>query len=127
MKLKYLFIVVGAFLMFSCEPIDDCTEEEFASSIIYNFPDSLAAGTSYDLSIHYIIENSCGSFVEFTDSVFGNTTQVKAKLIYEGCNCSLQFQEDSSTYHIAHDSAGIYTYKFLVGTSDYDSYMLTVY
>lgn len=127
MKLKYLLFGVIAFPLLSCEPIDDCTKEEFATSIIYNFPDSLAAGTGYDLSIHYIIENSCGSFVEFSDSIYGTTTQIKTKLLYEGCNCSLQFVEDSNTYYLVHDSAGIYTYEFLVGDSDFDSYVLTVY
>ena len=127
MRLKFLYIIAGVTLLWSCEPIDDCTEEENASSIIYSFPDSLQVGTPYDLKIHYILENSCGSFLEFKDTTYDNTTEIKAVLLYEGCNCSLQFEEDSSSYSILHDQPGNYTYKFLVGATDYDSYTLTVF
>lgn len=123
----YLSIFILAFVIQSCQPITEvCEEEKDASAIIYTFPDSIYAGVGYDLSVHYIIENSCGTFLAFDDSVYDNTTEVKVRLNYEGCNCNLNFVEDSMNYTLFQDTAGYYNYKFYVGNTDFDSYILKV-
>lgn len=121
-------IVLLAISFFSCEEIEDsCKESKTASALIYEFPDSLQVGETHNLSVHYIIENSCGSFDTFLDTTYNATTEVKVQVYYDGCNCNLEFQEDSSIYSIQHDTAGIFNYKFMIGDADFDTYMLTVY
>ena len=101
--------------------------EKYASAIVFDFPDSLHTGTTHELKIQYIIENSCGSFVEFEDTVIGDVTEVKIKTLYEGCNCTLEFVEEERFYPIKQDSAGSYVYKFWVSETEFDTYWLEVY
>lgn len=128
MKLKYLTGFFVFVLLTGCDDIEKaCTEDKYGSAIVYDFPDSVKAGTTLDLKVAYILENSCGSFTEFEEHVMGDTTEVRVKLLYEGCSCNLQFKEDSSYYPLKQDAAGTYFYKFYLGESDYDTYSLDVY
>lgn len=124
-RLIVFFLIAAG--TFSCQQITDvCEEDKEASSIIYSFPDSIYVSTPYYLSIHYIVENSCGDLLAFKDSTYGATTEIKTMMHYEGCNCNLSFTEDSSIYVIQHDTTGEYTYKFYVGNGDFDTYLLKV-
>lgn len=127
MKLKYISILIALFTFFACEEPKVCLNDEEASSIVYEFPDSIPAAYSHDLMIHYVIENSCGSFLEFDDTAFGNVVEITTMLRYDGCNCALEFVEDSMTYQMFHDTAGTFLYKFSIGESDFDSHSLIVY
>ena len=124
-------VVILCLVFFGVAACDDiekvCKEEKYSSAIVDAFPDSIQAGIAYPLNIQYIIENSCGSFVEFEETKTAATTEVRVKLLYDGCSCNLEFEEDSSTYNLQHDTAGTYYYKFYLGESDYDTYSLDVY
>ncbi len=127
MNLKYISLFATLFTFLSCEEPNICQNDEVASSIIYSFPDSIPAAAMHDLKIHYLIENSCGSFLEFDDTAYGNIVEVTTMLRYEGCNCALEFVEDSMSYQIQHDTAGTFLYKFSIGESDFDTHSLLVY
>jgi hypothetical protein len=127
MKVKYISILIALFTFFACEEPNVCSNEEEASSIIYEFPDSIPAAYSHDLMIHYVLENSCGSFLEFDDTAYGNVVEITTMLRYEGCNCALEFVEDSMAYPMMHDTAGTFLYKFSIGESDFDTHSLLVY
>lgn len=127
MKVKYIFILVAMFVLLACEETKVCMNDDAASSIIYDFPDSIPAAYSYDLMIHYVIENSCGSFLEFDDTAYGNVVEITTMLRYEGCNCALEFVEDSASYQMLHDTAGTFLYKFSIGESDFDTHSVLVY
>jgi hypothetical protein len=127
---KNFFLSYVSFLILtvSCDQLGDaCTEEKYGSALVSEFPDSLEAGVAQDIYIKYILENSCGSFKEFEETVAENIVEIKFKARYEGCNCELQFEEDSSVYALKQDSAGTYTYKFFLGDTDYDTYNLVVF
>lgn len=127
MRLKYISILVLLFTFFACEEPNDCLNDESASSIIYEFPDSIPVASTYNFMIHYVIENSCGSFLEFDDTAYGNVVEITTMLRYEGCNCALEFVEDSMSYQMMHDTAGTFLYKFSIGASDFDTHSLLVY
>jgi hypothetical protein len=128
MKNYYLIILLTGLFLSACSGIDDsCKEERYGSAIVDFFPDSLQAGISDEVSVQYIIENSCGSFVEFEESQTDHTIDVRVKLLYDGCNCNLVFTEDSSFYSFKQDSAGLYYYNFYYEDADFESYPLVVY
>ncbi|MBI3133267.1 MAG: hypothetical protein HYZ14_01195 [Bacteroidetes bacterium] len=128
MRLVIGFCLGLAVVFTACDDIEQaCTEEKYGSAIVYDFPDSLPAGVSQNVKVEYILENSCGSFVEFEENIAGQTTEVRVKLLYDGCSCDLQFKEDSNYYEVKQDSVGTYLYKFYLGETDYDSYTLQVY
>ncbi|MBK9591590.1 MAG: hypothetical protein IPO32_08790 [Crocinitomicaceae bacterium] len=127
MKLKSFSILISAFTFFACEDPNVCLNDEEASSIIYEFPDSIPAAYPHDLMIHYVIENSCGSFLAFDDTAYGNVVEITTMLRYEGCNCALEFVEDSMSYLMQHDTAGTFLYKFSIGETDFDTHAVLVY
>lgn len=127
-RLNYIVLLI-AVIFVGCDEIEDaCTEEKFASAIIYDFPDSLLISENHFVQINFIAENSCGEFADFEiNEVSSNVTEVKIKMLYEGCNCALEFTEDSVNFPITLDSAGIYYFKFYNGDSGFDTYQLTAY
>src|SRR5688500_6210250 len=109
----------------SCDKVEACKEDKYAAAVVYDFTDRLLVGTTHDLKIHYIIENSCGSFVEFEDTLIyaaDTITQVKIKTLYEGCNCTLEFKEEEQFYPLVQNTPGTYHYKFWLSDTDFDSY-----
>jgi hypothetical protein len=129
MKNYFLIIIICVIgFVASCDKVvDSCEEEKYASSVVFDFPDSLQMGTTHELKIQYIIENSCGSFVEFEDTVIGDVVEVRIKTLYEGCNCTLEFAQEEKFYQLRQDSAGSYQYKFWINETDFDTYWLEVY
>src|SRR5688500_8059077 len=99
MKRLITCFVLSMFVAVACDKVDDsCKEDKYAAAVVYDFPDSLHVGATHELKIQYIIENSCGNFVEFEESVSNTTTAVKIKTLYEGCNCTLEFKEEEKFY-----------------------------
>lgn len=129
MKLKiWTIIFLVTLVAVACDQIDDaCDEEKYGSALVDDFPDSIQAGVMHELEVKYIIENSCGEFVEFETTESSTFTEVKVKLMYKGCSCNLQFTEDSSYYALLHDTAGVYMYKFFLSDGTYDTYQLNVF
>jgi len=127
--MKNYFLIIGiVFISLGCDKIDEkCVEEKFASAIVYEFPDSLYLSATHQLKIEYVIENSCGSFVEFEDTIVDNNTEVKIKTLYEGCNCTLEFLQEEKFYPLHQDSVGKYHYKFWMSETEFDEYTLTVF
>lgn len=123
---NFIFIFL-ALICFSCDDISNsCKEEKYSSAIVYDFPDTLQVGQTHNLKIEYIKENSCGSFVEFEELVTGNSTEVKIKMLYEGCTCNQVFSQEEQAYAIKKDSAGSYSYKFWVTENEYDMFNVVV-
>jgi hypothetical protein len=128
MKRLIVCFVLLLFIAMACDKVEDsCKEEKYAAAVVYDFPDSLLVGTTHDLKIQYIIENSCGSFVEFEDSVVNTVTEVKIKTLYEGCSCALEFTEEENFYPLVQNTPGLYTYKFWLSDTDFDTYTLHVH
>lgn len=125
--MKQFLAIAILFIVTSCDDItDSCKEEKYSSALVYDFPDTLQVGQTHELKLEYIKENSCGSFVEFEENVDGNSTEVKIKMLYEGCSCNLVFSEEERLYPILKQTAGNYSYKFWVAENDYDIYNLVV-
>ncbi len=127
MSIKHPLLIVVLFAFFACEETKVCLNDEAASSIIHAFPDSIPVAVTHDLKVHYLIENSCGSFLEFDDTASGNIVEITTMLRYEGCNCALEFVEDSMLYQMKHDTAGTFLYKFSIGETDFDTHAVLVY
>lgn len=124
----YLSCSVCITFLASCDEVGDmCTETKDGSALVSYFPDSLIAGESEEIYLNYIIENSCGDFDKIEETQIDSIVDVRLKVKYEGCNCNLEFVEDSVLYNIKQDSTGIYEYRFYLGETDYESYFLEVH
>lgn len=128
---KTLFVIALGLtgILFSCdeESPKPCTEERTTASIIGEFPDSLQVGDTYDLSVQYVLDNSCGSFDRFDVSLTDQSFEVKMITKYEGCSCNLELSEETVEYEIDIDFPGTYEYRFWQADSDFDTRTLVIY
>lgn len=121
-------IVLSGILLGSCEKINDaCKSEKHAAAIVFDFPDSIQTQHTYELEVHYVLDNSCGEFEGYDVTSNGNSFEVKLKTKYEGCNCSPEFIEGEEDYDIRIDLPGIYEFKFWLADNDFDAYTLKVF
>ena len=125
---KLLYILTIAVVFTSCEEIEDaCASEKPASAIIFEFPDSIEASETYELNVQYVLDNNCGSFDKFDIVAFDHAYEVKLMTKYEGCNCNMEFQEESVDFDVRVDEPGVYEFKFWLADNDFDTYSLKVY
>jgi len=128
-KLGLGIFLLGLVSLSACEDATTkpCSEERTASAIISEFPDSIKVGEIENVSIKFILENSCGDFDRFeilhTDQVY----KVCLITVYEGCNCAQEFYEETVEFDIDIDFPGSYEFKFWVGEEEYESYAITVF
>jgi len=128
--MKKLIYIAGiiAFIVVSCDKANPvCSETIKTSSLAIDFPDSVKAGENFQLDVKYILENSCGEFDSFEVSQVDNATQIILYAKYDGCNCTLEFQERKGTFDIMVGQPGFYEYQFWVAENEWDTYILKVY
>lgn len=113
----------------SCEEdgAKPCTEDVTTASVLSDFPDSLKVGTTQTVSIQYVLENSCGEFDHFNVTNTDKTFEVEMITKYEGCNCNLEFSEESIDFDINIDFPGIYEYSFWLADGDYDTRSIKIF
>lgn len=104
-----------------------CTETIKTASLAIDFPDSVKANEVFALEVKYILENSCGSFDSFEVIQENNITQIILYANYEGCNCTLEFEERKGMFEIMVGQTGYYEYQFWVDENEWDTYALKVY
>ena len=125
---KLILILTLGIVISSCEKIEDaCSSEKPASAIIFGFPDSIEVSETYGLKVQYVLDNNCGSFDNFDIDLSDQSYEVKLMTKYEGCNCNMEFEEDSVEFAVRVDSPGIYEFKFWLSDVDFDTYSLKVY
>ena len=125
---KIGLIVVVLFAVFACKKNKDlCEEEKLTAAFIFDYPETVAAGSTFILDVNYVVDNSCGDFGKF-DAIMmdGNTLEVRLKTYYKGCNCVDEFEEKSVSYPVTFDEAGIYQLKFWIAEDEFESYLITV-
>ncbi len=124
---KKLMIVFSISLLFvlSCNKSPEvCEEERLTPAFLLDFPDTVAVGQVFNLSVNYVIENSCGEFGKFEAQRMGNILEVRLKANYTGCNCAEEFEEREATYPIIFEEPATYELKFWISEDDFDSYIV---
>jgi hypothetical protein len=64
-------------------------------------------------NVAFYVNNGCGDFGSFEETIDGNTITIKVIAKYEGCVCTDDIPLRESVYTFTSATAGTYTLKFL--------------
>ena len=112
-KLIYLLPML-TLVFFSCrtENETDCTY--FISEAVshVNMPDSGLVNQPINIDIHYNANNGCGNFNNFNVNTINDTIVISPIVKYEGCVCTMIFQNLQTTYLHSSSNLGYVYFKF---------------
>jgi hypothetical protein len=112
-RFKLLFLLFMIFLC-SCrtENETDCTYfiSEAVSQV--SMPDSGMANQPFNIDIHYNANNGCGNFNNFNVTSINDTIVISPVVKYEGCVCTMIFQNLQNTYVYNASRSGYVYFKF---------------
>lgn len=124
---KYLLIsgAVGLLFVLGCnKPEDNCEEEKLTAAFLFDYPDTVQVGESFNLNVNYVVENSCGDSIKFEGQQYDNTLEVRLRTYYLGCNCVDEFEEKSADYPITFIEPATYELKLWVSEDEYETYVV---
>lgn len=127
MKNLLVIGVVGLFIALGCKkPKNNCDEQKSTAAFVFDYPDTVAVGELFNLSVNYIVENSCGDVGTFEGERDGNTLEVRLIVAYTGCNCESEFEEKALNYPVIFEEIGTYELKFWVAENTFETYVIYV-
>lgn len=123
MKLKTIFILlISLIFLESCSDDDEenCIDfEEVANVTAVEAPETATVNEPVDVSVDFSVDNSCGEFANFDESLSGTTRTIEVEAVYEGCACAEVITPREVTYTFIPEQAGEHTLRFRSGTDEF--------
>jgi hypothetical protein len=112
-RFKLLFVLFMIFL-FSCrtENPSDCLSYVPTPVSQVSMPDSAFVNQPININIHYNANNGCGNFNNFNVNTISDTIVISPVVKYEGCVCTMIFQNLQTTYLYSSSNLGYMYFKF---------------
>jgi hypothetical protein len=119
-RLKCFFILFMIFL-FSCRTENETDCLSYVSSPVtqVSMPDSGSVNQPINIEIHYNANNGCGNFNNFNVNTISDTIVISPIVKYEGCVCTMIFQNLQTTYSYSSSNLGYVYFKFPSTNSPY--------
>lgn len=113
--LKTLAIVLFVSTAFTSCSSDDSgetiiTQNEFVTAVAG--PETGTLNQEITFNVTFNVQNSCGSFYKFVETVAGNTKTVQVQARYTGSNCDAVASTKTEPYKFTINTAGTYVFKF---------------
>lgn len=112
-RFKLLFVLFMIFL-FSCRTENETDCLSYVSSPVtqVSMPDSGIINQPININIQYNAINGCGNFNNFNVNTISDTIIISLVVKYEGCVCTMIFQNLQSTYLYSASNLGYVYFKF---------------
>jgi hypothetical protein len=113
-KLIRILFPVLMLMIFSCrtENETDCTYFITEAVSQVSMPDSGLVNQPINIDIHYNANNGCGHFNNFNVTSLNDTVIISPIVKYEGCVCTMIFQNLQNTYVYTASNSGYVYFKF---------------
>ena len=112
-RIRNLFpILLLMFISCRTENETDCTY--FISEVVpqVSMPDSGLINQPINIDVHYNANNGCGHFNNFNVTSLNDTVIISPIVKYEGCVCTMIFQNLQNTYVYTASNPGYVYFKF---------------
>lgn len=136
MKLKktYFIILISTItlgLFLSCnknngEKENECIINKTAYVTSVNSPTSGVVNQSIIFKVNFGVNNGCGGFGKFIETVNGTSRIIEVEAKYEGCICTQDAPGRTADYKFIANTAGNYELKFKSGPSEFITVNLTI-
>ena len=112
-RFKLLFVLF-MIILFSCrnENPSDCLSYVSSPVTQVSMPDSAFVNQPININIDYNANNGCGNFNNFNVNSISDTIVISPVVKYEGCVCTMIFQNLQSTYLYSASNLGYVYFKF---------------
>jgi len=119
-KLIYLLPML-TLVFFSCRTENETGCTYFISEAVsrVSMPDSGLVNQPFNIDIHYNANNGCGNFNNFNVNTISDTIIISPVVKYEGCVCTMIFQNLQSTYIYSSSNLGYVYFKFPQSNSSF--------
>ena len=113
--LKTLAVVLFVSTAFtSCSNDDESetiiTKNELVSAV--TGPETGAINQEVTFQVTYGVENSCGNFHQYLETISGNSKTIQVQTRYIGTNCATTAATKTEPYKFTLNTAGTYVFKF---------------
>ncbi|WP_029036969.1 hypothetical protein [Salinimicrobium xinjiangense] len=130
MKKKSIFILFLSTLLFiACSDDDeqDCINyEELANVTNVEAPETATVNEAVDLTVTFQVQNACGEFARFDESMTGTTRTIAVEAIYDGCACAQVITSRTVTYTFTPQTVGEHVLVFYTAPDEFVEVTITV-
>lgn len=130
MKKKSIFILILSMLIFTGCSEDNEPEcvnyEEMAQVTSVEAPETATVNEPVDVTVNFDVQNSCGEFASFDESITGTTRTIAVEAIYDGCSCAQVITSRTITYTFTPESTGDHVLRFQKAPDQFVEVTITV-
>lgn len=116
-----------AIVLFTSTALISCSSDDGGETIILKKslvslvegPTTGVKNQEVTLNVSYGVENSCGNFNKFVETISGNTKTVEVESKYVGSNCGQVAATKVIPYKFTVNQAGTYIFKFKKSASEF--------
>lgn len=111
-KLFALLAVCGSILV-SCQKEDPyCMEDKLANVGEVTYPATAAVGQPVVVEVHFVVNNGCGQFGRFHESISGLERNIIVQATYTGCVCTMEAPVRTAQYRFTPRTPGTHVLRF---------------
>lgn len=112
--LKTFALVLFVSTLFACSSDDESetiiTKNELVTAVTGS--DTAAINEDVTFQVSFDVENSCGNFHQYLETISGNTKTIQVQTKYRGTNCGATASTKTEPYTFRLNTAGTYVFKF---------------
>lgn len=92
-------------------------QKEFVTAV--TGPTTGTVNQEVALSVTYAVDNSCGQFNKYVETLNGNTKTIEVEAKYVGTNCGTTPATKTEPYKFIVNQAGTYVFKFKKSATEF--------
>ncbi|MFC6095208.1 hypothetical protein ACFPVY_00995 [Flavobacterium qiangtangense] len=83
-------------------------------------------GQEITLTVSYEVDNACGVFERFSETVNGNSKTINIEARYTGADCGNTVTTKTQTYKVTIIQAGTYVFKFRKSETEFVTHTIVI-
>ncbi|MCP9200788.1 hypothetical protein MKO06_12785 [Gramella sp. GC03-9] len=122
-KTSILILILSFFLIVACSDDDDNQDcinyEEIANVTSVEAPQTATINQPVDVTVNFRVNNGCGEFAQFDESLMETTRTIAVEAIYDGCACTQVITDRTITYSFTPLVSGEHVLRFRSGEEEF--------
>lgn len=128
-KKSFLILFLSVLFITACSEDDesDCVNyEEVAQVTDVEAPETVTVNETVEVTVNFQVQNSCGEFSAFDESISSTTRTIAVEAVYESCACAQVITDRTATYTFTPETTGQHVLRFQRAPNDFIETRITV-